>query len=494
MKKLGLVKMLCMVAALFVATSIPSPAQTFTSLASFDGYDGQSPNGVIQGPNGNFYGTATFGIDILTAGTVFEVTPTGAITALHGFYCTNTSCPNGGLPNGGLSLGSSGNFFGLTGSGGANGFGTAFEITPAGKFETIWSFCALEYCADGDYASSLMAAANGNLFGTTSGGGAYQHGTVFELVPGGSLTTLYSFCSGINSGNCYDGENPNAALTLASNGNFYGTTYEGGLYGYEGGTIFEITPAGELTTLYSFCAKANCADGASPNGVIQAAAGNFYGVTYEGGIGSCSDGAGCGTVYEMTPTGTLTTLYTFCRDTNCPDGWGPSSVMQATDGNFYGTTNLGGANGEGTIFEITPAGKLTTLYSFCSEAYCGDGEIPAGGLLQATNGTFYGTTIGGGSSSGCDFGCGTVFSLATGLAPFVKTIPTAGKAGTSVIVLGNDLTGATSVSFNSKAATFTVVSDTEITATVPAGATTGTVDVAIPGSTLKSNVAFRVMK
>lgn len=287
MKKLDLGRTVCIVITFCAATAFPSSAQTFTSLASFDGKtNGSSPaGGLTQGTNGNFYGTATFGPDFLIAGTVFEVTPTGGLSTLHAFSCTNTNCANGGGPQSGVLLGANGNFFGILGEGGSNNFGTIFEIAPAGKLSTVWSFCALEYCADGEYPSALMQASDSNLYGTTSGGGAYEHGTVFELVPGGKFTTLYSFCSSINSGTCTDGENPQAGLIEASNGDFYGSTYEGGANN-NGGTIFEITPAGTLTTLYSFCSKANCADGNSPNGLIQATEGNFYGVTYAGGTGS----------------------------------------------------------------------------------------------------------------------------------------------------------------------------------------------------------------
>jgi len=223
-----------------------------------------------------------------------------------------------------------------------------------------------------------------------------------------------------------------------------------------------------------------------PNGITQAANGNFYGVTYEGGVGSCSNGAGCGTIFEMTPTGILTTLYSFCKVSGCPDGFGPGPVSQATDGNFYGTT-VGGTFGEGTVFQFTPNGSLTSLYNFCSQSGCPDGQVPDGGILQATNGTFYGTTDAGGANFG-----GTVFSVAMGLGPFVKTVPTAGKVGANVIILGNNLTGTTKVSLNGTVATYTVVSDTEITATVPTGATTGRVVVTTPSGTLKSNVVFRV--
>ncbi len=245
-----------------------------------------------------------------------------------------------------------------------------------------------------------------------------------------------------------------------------------------------------LTTLYSFCSQTNCTDGNEPRGLVQAADGNFYGTTAFGGAyynNYCSADPGCGTVFEITPAGVLTTLYSFCSQPNCPDGGHPVGLVQATDGNFYGATEWGGANGHGTVFEITPSGTLTTLYSFCAQANCADGANPEGRLMQATNGNLYGTTYYGGANVD-----GTVFSLSVGLGPFVETLPTSGNVGATVIILGNKLTDATSVTFNGTAATFTVVSSSEITTTVPTGATTGTVEVTIPSGTLSSNIAFQV--
>jgi uncharacterized repeat protein (TIGR03803 family) len=168
-----------------------------------------------------------------------------------------------------------------------------------------------------------------------------------------------------------------------------------------------------------------------------------------------------------------------------------AGLVQGTDGNFYGTTELGGADHNGAVFKITPGGKLTRLYSFpCSQDLCPDGKQPAGGLVQDTDGKFYGTTTDGGAYGKHNYG--TVFSLSVGLSPFVKTQPTSGAVGAAVKILGTSLTGASSVMFNGTAATFTVVSASEITTTVPDGATTGTVQVVTPGGTLSSNVPFRV--
>jgi len=180
------------------------------------------------------------------------------------------------------------------------------------------------------------------------------------------------------------------------------------------------------------------------------------------------------------PTQTFTKLTSF----NFTDGDYPVEVpVQATNGNLYGTTTYGGANGDGTIFKITPGGTLTTVYNF---DYPG-GEESLGGLVQATNGTFYGTTTGGGANN-----YGTIFSLNLSLGPLVETLPTSGKVGAPVMILGTNLTGATSVTFNGTAAVFKVVSSSEITTTVPSGAITGEVEVVTPRGTLSSNVSFRV--
>jgi uncharacterized repeat protein (TIGR03803 family) len=216
---------------------------------------------------------------------------------------------------------------------------------------------------------------------------------------------------------------------------------------------------------------------------VLASNGTLYGTNTAGGSVNAT-----GTVFKLTPAGVLTTLHTFCKQTGCPDGQVPDAgLVLATDGNLYGVTSSGGTVGSGTIFKVTPSGAFTSLYSFCSQAGCVDGDSPDGTLIQATNGDFYGTTFSGGTS-----GAGVVFSLSTGLGAFVQTVPTSGKVGTAVKILGADLTGATSVTFNGKTATFKVVSSSEITTTVPTGATTGTVKVVTPGGTLSSNVVFTV--
>ncbi len=459
------------------ATCFSSGLQAFTTLASFNGTGGANPYaGLVQATNGDLYGTTEAG-GANGYGTVFKITPSGTLTTLYSF-CSQSGCPDGSYPEGGLVQATNRDLYGTTYSGGANGGGTIFKITPSGTLTTLYSFCSKSACTDGQYTyAGLVQAANGDLYGTTAEGGANCFpyaclGTVFKITTGGTLTTLYSFCS--QSG-CADGYEPFAGLVQAANGDLYGTTYFGGASG--AGTVFKITPSGTLTTLYSF------SDGQTYAGLVQAADGDLYGTTYSGGAN------GGGTIFKITPSGTLTTLYSFCSQSGCTDGeHSRAGLVQATDGDLYGTTVNGGANGDGTIFKITPSGTLTTLYSFCSQSGCTDGEIPLAGLVQATDGDLYGTTEVGGLVYG-----GAVFSLSVGLGPFVETLPTSGKVGATVEILGTNLTGATSVSFNGTAATaFAVVSPSLITTTVPAGATTGTVQVVTPNGTLSSNVPFRV--
>jgi uncharacterized repeat protein (TIGR03803 family) len=487
-------------------TVIALPAQILTTVFGFESADGAHPYaGLVQATDGNLYGT-TLGGGASSVGTVFKITAKGVLTTLYSF-CSQSGCTDGESPYAGLIQATNGDFYGTTEYGGANDLpvGTIFKITSSGTLTTLHSFCSqgsFPYCTDGaEPQAGLVQAINGDLYGTTFRGGANGLGTIFKITPGGALTTLYAFCS--QSG-CTDGSNPVGGLIQAIDGNFYGATFGGGGEPTDSlgdGTIFKITPGGALTTLYSFCSLSGCTDGKYPEaGLIQGTDGDFYGTTSVGGVN------GDGTVFRITPSGTLTTLYSFCSQSGCTDGQTPrTGLVQATDGDFYGTTNSGGANpgpygaGYGTIFKITPSGTLTTLYSFCSQSGCTDGLGSTAPLIQATNGDFYGPTYFGGDVNTCklldtyESGCGTLFRLSVGLGPFVKTLPTAGEVGEVVKILGTNLTGATSVSFNGTPAVFKVISSSLIATTVPAGTTSGSVHVVIPSGTLSSNVFFQVL-
>jgi uncharacterized repeat protein (TIGR03803 family) len=456
-------KKMCAVFVLSAATAIAGQAQTFTSLFGFDGANGASPeSSLVQGIDGSLYGTTSSG-GLNNEGTVFKITPEGILKTLHSFVGTD-----GAAPQGALVQGADGNFYGTTGLGGnehcafgAGGCGTVFRITPDGELTTLAQICLKRGCTDGAYPSSaLILASDGNFYGTTSQGGFNGGGIVYRITPRGTLTTVYEFCG---LGRCPDP--PVGGIIQASDGNLYGTTAGGE---FTIAIVFKLTLTLEsaLTTLHTF----DTADVGSPAaGLVQGTDGNFYGTTSENPE---SDG----TVFGITPEGTLRTLHTFG-----PWGFTPlAALVQGTDGNFYGTTG----NGLGTVFSVTPKHAFTTLHRFHGP----DGSNLYGGLLQATNGKFYGTTMAGGADSD-----GTIFSLDMGLGPFVTFVRNPARVGQQFGILGQGFTGTTVVSLNGVSASFTVKSDTFIEATVPAGATTGYVTVTTPSGTLTSNVPFHVI-
>jgi uncharacterized repeat protein (TIGR03803 family) len=340
---------------------------------------------LVQGSDGNFYGTTEYG-GASGKGTVFQVTPAGLLTTLVSFNGTN-----GSYPAAGLVQGSDGNLYGTTARGGASGMGTVFEMTSAGVLRTLVSFNSTDGAVP---LSPLVQASDGNFYGTTEYGGTNRNnGTVFQMTPAGALTTLVSF-------NGSNGSYPAAGLVQGSDGNLYGTTSQGGDLsvngGTGGGTVFKMTPAGLLTTLVVFNGTGGMN---STAGLVQGTNGNFYGTTAYGGNLSANAGFGFGTVFRMTSAGALTTLVSF----NLANGYIPSAgLVQGSDGNFYGTTDGGGAGGCGTVFKMTPAGVLTTLVSFNGA----DGNSPQAPLVQGSDGNFYGTTTYGGAG-----GFGTVFRV-----------------------------------------------------------------------------------
>ena len=466
--------------AVFVLLTAAASAQTFTVIQNFNGTDGAAPEDTLtQGVDGNFYASATDGgTQELANGTAFKMSPSGAITTLYSF-CDDDTCTDGCNPSAGLLQATNTGIYGTTRGCGLYGGGTIYKVGPAPGMTTIYNFCALTNCDDGSFPNSLIQGSDGNFYATTLGGGTHsapsQGGTVYKMTPAGVLTTLYNFRS---QPNCADGDQP-GALVQATDGNFYGLTTIGGSLG--AGSFFKITSHGVFTSLYGFCALGNCADGREPGGIIQAADGDFYGTSAIGGNLNCKE-VGCGVIFKITSAGVLTSLYIFCNTTGCPDGAGPAGMVQGTDGNFYGVTGAGGSHNAGTIFQLTPAGVLTTLHNFT----VAEGLTPVG-LMQATNGNFYGTAMFEGL-----YGDGTIYRLSMGLPAFAKTVPTLGRVGSSILILGNNLIGTTRVKFNGTAAAFTVISASAIRTTVPTGATTGSVQVTTPTGTLTSNVVFTV--
>jgi uncharacterized repeat protein (TIGR03803 family) len=500
MMRLGWWKTLFLL-SIFCAARASASRESFKTLVEFKGPNGSAPASVflIQGLDGNLYGTTYAGgancLSFGGCGTVFKVTPSGQLTTLYSFcqHLVNDACTDGAYPYAGLIQGTDGNFYGTTfvgGEGGYGGVGTVFKITPTGVLTTIYSFCSQTNCTDGSYPrAGLVQGTDGIFYGTTSEGGTNGQpngwGTIFEVSSTGTLKTLYNFCS---QANCADGTDPSGGLVQGPDGNFYGTTREGGGYPVGVGTVFQITPQGVLTTLHVFTGEPPIYDGANPYaGLFQGTNGNFYGTTIGGGV------FGFGTVFDITPEGTLVTIHSF-DDT---DGSSPfAGVAEGTTGNFYGATTAGGAdttgcdsNGCGTVFMITPEGTLTTLHSFNNA----DGASPFAAPFQGTDGIFYGTSCGQACPEQIKCCRGALFAFSQGLEPFVETLPASGNAGETVHILGTDLKGARMVSFNGTAAKFIVVSATEIKTTVPAGASTGFVTVTTPSGALKSNKTFAVI-
>ena len=291
-------------AALLVVTSslaMHAGAQTPTILAVFDGTNGKWPDApLIQSTDGNFYGTTMSGSPY-GGGNVFSMTPAGALTSLYDF-CMQPGCSDGYYPGSGVILGSDGNFYGTT-PGGGNSYsqGTIFKLTQSGKLTTLYAFCSLSGCSDGTAVVTGLTEANQTSdrpdpprFALTA------KVLLFEITPAGKYRVLYSFCS---QQNCADGSEP-GMLIQAINGNFYGNGYTGGSHGY--GAVYEFTAAGSHKVLYNFCSRKGCSDGANPILLLQDSAGNFYGTTNGGGSAQ-----GYGTVFKITSKNQYVVLHTF---------------------------------------------------------------------------------------------------------------------------------------------------------------------------------------
>jgi uncharacterized repeat protein (TIGR03803 family) len=452
---------LCVLALVCAAVAIATSAQTFTTLVNLNESLGSTfpSGGLVQGRDGNLYGPAAGNSD-LDYGAIFRVTPTGEFTTIINFVGSGSAGPSGAL-----ALGTDGDFYGETNSPIPGSDGSIFRATPGGTLNILYRYVGSGNSRFINANAAPIEGNDGNFYGTTYVGGAgsceFGCGTFFQITTAGAYTTLYQFTTSNAA--------PIGPLVLGTNGNFYGISQGGGA---GGGTVFEITPSGDLTTIYGFSSARFSQYGGIPGSLILGNDRNLYGSTTFGGKNNK------GNVFKLTPTGALTVLNSLDRS----DGYGVE-LAQATDGNLYATANAGGANNYGSLLEITLAGKVTVLHSFEQT----DGAQLSGLLFQATNGILYGTTYRGGTSHE-----GTIYSLSVGLAPFVEIVPASAKVGQIMHILGTDLTGATSVTFNGTPATFTVVSGTQIKATVPAGATTGSIQVTTPNGTLTSNIAFTV--
>src|SRR5258708_5399257 len=285
-------------------------------------------------------------------------------------YNFGSSSADGLYPFGGVVRDGAGNLYGTTSAGGvsshyAGGAGTVFKITAGGTYSILHKFGSSP--TDGEAPrGSLILDDSGNLYGTTTAGGAYRKGTVFELRANGSETVLYSFRGKA------DGAYPGTNLLRDGVGNLYGTANQGGAFGV--GVIFKLSLRGVLTVLHTFCSSPGCADGEYPLYIVRTAQGNFYGSTEYGGNGQ-------GVIFEVSSTGAETTLYTFCPGgvgSGCPDGSGPTRLL-ASGGELYGTTAGGGNGGGGLIYQLTTAGGGSGVYRFSGHHF--GGATPVGGVI-----------------------------------------------------------------------------------------------------------------
>ncbi|MBZ5571006.1 MAG: hypothetical protein LAO09_03900 [Acidobacteriia bacterium] len=446
--------------------AVSASAQTYTELLSFDGDIIAAPIiPLTQGVDGALYGATRYGGtgdcfdgSGIGCGVVFKGTPEGGFRIIYNFQPDQ----NGYLPQNNLTLGPDGNLYGTA----SRGQGMIVRITPDGIFTIVHAFSG----PDGNgLLGGLTLGTDGNFYGTTIGGGQPSKfcpngcGTIYKVTPSGVVTTLYSFCP---ENYCPDGTSPRGALAEGTDGNFYGTTYGGGLY--KVGTMFKVSPKGTFKLLYTF-------QNGNPqlySGLMLASDGNFYGAESLSGL------------YRITPQGSFTQL--------ANPGNVPNLPIEGSDRNLYGTTAQAGSPPYGNAFEMPFDGSPTTLHMFTG--YPTDGSELWSGLVQHTNGIFYGITYSGGSSP-CNYsypGCGTIFSVDMGLPPFVAFLRGGGRVGKRFGVLGQGFTGTTSVLLNGTPASFVVKADTFLIVTVPAGATTGYVTVNTPSRPLTSNVPFYV--
>jgi uncharacterized repeat protein (TIGR03803 family) len=385
---------------LFLLPSLVFAQQHHTQSAQLysftDSPDGANPyqSPILRDTAGNLYGTTIHG-GAGSNGTIFKLTANGKESVLYRF----SPAPGGSAPNAetGVVADPTGDLYGTEAFGGSLSKGSVFRLDTAGNFSVLHSFTG---GSDGSFPSAgLVTDGKGNFYGNAASGGLPNAcgngcGTVFKIDTNGLFSVLYTFTGSL------DGGIPVGTLTLDSAGNLYGTTAAGGVYGF--GTIFELSPGAKEQTLYSFSVTGQF-DGAQPvGGLILDAVGNLYGTTYYGGGGHCFDGftPGCGTVFELQPSGTFTVLHAFA---GADDGGWCTAGLALSGNNLYGVASGGGRFGQGTVFKVTLDGAFTLLHGFSGGA---DGSHPMATLTLDSTGTIYGTTAGGGTS-----GFGSIFKF-----------------------------------------------------------------------------------
>jgi uncharacterized repeat protein (TIGR03803 family) len=376
-----------------ITVAPPTLSQEYNVLHHFlDGSvadDGSLPESIIQAFDGNFYGTAT-NSGAIGLGAIFKINAQGVAST---FYSFSRSTSNIASPTS-LIQAADGNFYGTTQS------NHVFKLTQDGELSILH-----HVDNSGGSLNPLIQGFDGYFYGITTSGSA-NGGFIFKITPQGALTTLHTFPRGLET---TDGYNSLAGLIQGTDGDLYGTSTQGGTAG--NGTVFKISTQGVFTLLHSFGVGAvdlngnPTTDGTDPQaGLLQGSDGNFYGTTWVGGIN------GAGTVFKMTPQGAVTILHSFADPNATSDGMDPwAPLLQGYDGNFYGTTYYGGSNSDGTVFQITPAGVETILHNFGDASVTNDGINPSiSPLIQSSGGNFYGVTTGYSTSS---TGGGSVYTI-----------------------------------------------------------------------------------
>jgi uncharacterized repeat protein (TIGR03803 family) len=376
---------ICFAAASLVFAQAESAQTKFRVLHSFtDKADGGTPDaGLYRDRAGNLYSVALEGGGS-NNGVVYKMAPNGKVTTLYSFNGGN----DGRRPESNLVMDTSGNLYGTTDQGGPEDSGTVYRLAPDGTETVLYAFTGGDHGAAPD--NGVVIDSSGNLYGTTYVGGADGDGVAFTIPAGGTFSVIHTFTGGS------DGGSPIGNLLIGKDGKFYGTAVIGGAHGW--GTVFRMSSTGQIDTLYSF---AGAPDGQYPNGTLIAdKAGNLYGTTRAGGGSYCSNG--CGTIFRLTPEGSETVLHAMKGNREGGEPyWG---VVADKAGDLFVPTEIaGGAGGYGTVDELMTDGSLKVLHIFEGSS---DGEYPGAGLFDAKTGTFYCTTYTGGP-----LGWGTAFEI-----------------------------------------------------------------------------------